>query len=417
MPRFDGMQALKLSLELDPTLPFIILTGSKNEETAVLCLKSGASDYVIKSHIGRLSHAVREALERARLLKEKNAAFRALRESEEGYRTLADSGQALIWSSGVDKLCYYFNKTWLDFTGRSLEQECGNGWTEGVHPEDLPTCVARFEDFFDRREKFSIEYRLRRYDGEYRWVQDDGSPRYGANGKFLGYIGHCLDITEHKAAEARLRLALGEKETLLRELVHRTRNNMQVILSILDLEADAAHDEVVSRVILKANDRIMSMALVQKKLYDAEDLSRIDLKSYSEELLAYLRGNSFYPGERVALSFEAEPIFVQIDTAVPFGLVLHELVLNAFQHAFPDGRSGVVRIALGRKKGGEISLEVADDGVGLPGSVDPSARKTVGFKLLVGLVEDQLGGSLVFKNEKGFSCQLAFEERPAAKRI
>ncbi|MFA6507715.1 MAG: PAS domain S-box protein [Treponemataceae bacterium] len=125
----------------------------------------------------------------------------ALENSEYMYRTLANTGQALIWTSGKDKLCDYFNKTWLNFTGRTLEQELGNGWTEGVHPDDFQHCLEIYTEAFDRREIFSMEYRIRRHDGEYRWLIDEGCPRYDNNSRFIGYIGHCLDITERKKSE------------------------------------------------------------------------------------------------------------------------------------------------------------------------------------------------------------------------
>ena len=114
---------------------------------------------------------------------------------------LADSGPALIWAADRDKRCHYFNRVWLAFTGRTLEQERGFGWTEGVHPDDLERCVAAYSAAFDRREAFSLLYRLRRHDGEYRWLQDDGCPRYDQTGALIGYIGYCLDVTA--AQEAR----------------------------------------------------------------------------------------------------------------------------------------------------------------------------------------------------------------------
>ena len=125
-----------------------------------------------------------------------------LRESETHFRTLADSGQALIWTAGIDKKCNYFNAPWLAFTGRTLEQELGDGWAEGVHPDDLERCFAIYVSAFDRRERFSMDYRLRTGDGEYRWIQDDGTPRFDSHGQFVGYIGHCLDISERKRHEA-----------------------------------------------------------------------------------------------------------------------------------------------------------------------------------------------------------------------
>lgn len=128
-----------------------------------------------------------------------------LLESELHFRTLADSGQALIWTSGTDKKCDYFNKPWLDFTGRTIEQELGDGWVEGVHPDDLDFCFKTYVAAFDKQESFSMDYRLRHRDGTYHWIQDNGTPRFNTRNEFVGYIGHCLDITETKRAEKKLK--------------------------------------------------------------------------------------------------------------------------------------------------------------------------------------------------------------------
>ncbi len=148
-----------------------------------------------------------------------------LRESELRYRTLADSGQALIWTAGLDKKCDYFNQPWLDFTGRSLAQELGDGWIEGVHPEDLDRCVATYAAAFERRERFSMDYRIRHRDGTYRWIQDNGSPRFDSHGAFLGYIGHCLDITDRRRAEEELR----KKTALLEAQLDSTLDGLLVV--------------------------------------------------------------------------------------------------------------------------------------------------------------------------------------------
>ena len=125
----------------------------------------------------------------------------ALRESEARFRTVADVAPVMIWMSGPDKLCNFFNKGWLEFTGRTLDQELGDGWTKGVHAEDLEHCLEVYGKAFDAREPFTMEYRLRRKDGEYRWVLDTGTPRFDAAGVFVGYIGSCLDIADRKQAE------------------------------------------------------------------------------------------------------------------------------------------------------------------------------------------------------------------------
>ena len=142
------------------------------------------------------------------VIEEEKRSQYALRESEVRFRGMADTAPVMIWMSGTDKLCTFFNKGWLDFTGRRLEQELGNGWTEGVHREDFDRCLDVYVKSFDARQPFTMEYRLRRHDGEYRWILDTGTPRFADDGAFLGYIGSCLDITERKRAEEKFRFVL-----------------------------------------------------------------------------------------------------------------------------------------------------------------------------------------------------------------
>jgi PAS domain S-box-containing protein len=128
----------------------------------------------------------------------------ALRESEERFRLVANSAPVLIWMADTHRLCTYVNHSWLEFTGRPMELELGNGWAEGVHPDDLQWCLDTYVRSFDAREKFTMEYRIRRYDGEYRWILDLGVPRFNQDGSFAGYIGSCVDVTDRKLAEETL---------------------------------------------------------------------------------------------------------------------------------------------------------------------------------------------------------------------
>jgi diguanylate cyclase (GGDEF)-like protein/PAS domain S-box-containing protein len=162
---------------------------------------------------GRLDVTVPEegAQEIADLAENFNAMARSMQEtqtklanSELHFRALANSGQALVWTSGLDGGCEYFNEPWLRFTGRTQEQEQGEGWADGVHPDDRSRCLETYQTAFNRRESFSMEYRLRHVSGEYRWIMDQGSPRFDTEGHFLGYVGHCMDVTEAKRAEAEI---------------------------------------------------------------------------------------------------------------------------------------------------------------------------------------------------------------------
>lgn len=129
---------------------------------------------------------------------EQKKAEKALLESETQFRNLANSSSTLIWTSGTDKLCNYFNETWLKFTGRTLEQEMGNGWAEGVHPDDFDRCLATYISAFNKQEAFEMEYRLLHVSGEYKWILDMGTPNFNSNNEFIGYIGNCYDINERK---------------------------------------------------------------------------------------------------------------------------------------------------------------------------------------------------------------------------
>jgi PAS domain S-box-containing protein len=146
---------------------------------------------------------------------ESKLAEQSLRESEARFRQLADSAPVLIWMSGTDRRCTYFNLPWLQFTGRTLDQELGDGWAEGVHPEDLPRCLDTYVRAFDAHEPFAMEYRLRRHDGEYRWIQDNGAPLFGADQNFIGYIGSCIDITERKQRNEHLK----REQAFLRQVI------------------------------------------------------------------------------------------------------------------------------------------------------------------------------------------------------
>jgi len=173
---------------------------------------------------------------------ERKQADHDLRESESRFRHVADSAPVMVWMSGTDRLCTYFNKPWLNFTGRSLEQELGIGWAGGVHSNDLDRCLAIYSEAFDARREFNMEYRLRRFDGQYRWVFDRGVPRYESDGTFLGFIGSCLDITDRKAMEETL-LDLGgrliatqeeERSRIARELHDDLSQNMALIQIALE---------------------------------------------------------------------------------------------------------------------------------------------------------------------------------------
>ena len=182
---------------------------------------------------------------------ERKRSEQAVQESEKRFRLMADSAPVLMWTSGPDKLCSDFNKEWLRFTGRTMQQELGEGWTQGIHPDDLQGCLRSYTHAFDLRQKFAIEYRLRRHDGQYRWILDQGVPRFLEDGSFAGYIGCCIDITEQKEAKAtqaelsgRLMQAHEEERARIARDLHDDINQRLALLAsgIQELEISASRN-------------------------------------------------------------------------------------------------------------------------------------------------------------------------------
>ena len=192
----------------------------------------------------------------------------------------------MIWRAGPDKLCDFFNKPWLDFTGRTLEQEIGNGWTEGVHPDDYQRCLATYQGAFDDRREFPWTIACAGTTANTAGSLDNGRPFYGADGDFAGYFGSCIDITERKVAEERLQATLREQSKILREkdaltaeVHHRVRNNLQVMLGLVGLSMRHTPDPACHAVLQSFADRIQALAIVQTHLHEADNVSQIDLRT------------------------------------------------------------------------------------------------------------------------------------------
>ncbi len=226
----------------------------------------------------------------------------------------------------------------------------------------------------------------------------------------IGYIMQILDVTERKLADEQIKKSLSEKETLLRELYHRTKNNMAVIIALLDIQSDGFDDVRLREAFADAQNRIHSMALVHQKLYESQDISRINLKDYTTDLIELMLKSYNIAPSRISIVSSMEDVFVLIDSAVPCGLVLNELISNALKYAFPNEMNGEIRIGLHRTEQGVIELDIADNGVGVPPGFDFRRDGQLGTQTLFLLAENQLQGQITFDTHQGVACKIRFQD-------
>ena len=290
-----------------------------------------------------------------------------LRESEERFRLVANTAPVMIWTAGTDRNCSYVNKTWLDFTGRPLEAELGDGWVEGVHPDDSNRCLQTYTEAFNRRESFEMHYRVRRRDGEYRWVLGYGVPRFNSDGTFAGYIGSCVDITERKHAEEslatigrRLIEAHEAERTWIGRELHDDINQRLALLAIeLDRWSQHALTNELTELVRHARARITEIAEDVQGLSHRLHSSKLDYLGLATAAKSLCRELSEKTKVEIVFEHAGIPHTLSKEVSLCLFRVLQEGLQNAVKH------SGVRSFTVDLQGTEEsIELTVADTGNG-----------------------------------------------------
>jgi PAS domain S-box-containing protein len=296
-----------------------------------------------------------------------------LRESEQRFRVITDASPIMVWMAGTDKLCYYFNKGWLDFVGRTLEQESGNGWAENVHPEDFERCLQTYVSNFDARRPFEMQYRMRHHTGQYRWILDRGVPRYAADGTFEGYVGGCLDIHSQKEAAEKVRIADEtvrlmkiqdeERRRIAREL-HDSAGQTLTVLG-LNLAQLVEKAERIAPELAKDGKEIEE--IVQQLHREIRTTSYLlhppllDECGLASALNWYVEGLSRRSGIAIKLEIAKNVGRLPNDMELAVFRLVQECLTNIHRHS--GSKTAEIRVFV---KGGSLCVEVTDEGKGIP---------------------------------------------------
>jgi PAS domain S-box-containing protein len=324
----------------------------------------------------------------------------ALAAGERRFRLMADQAPVMIWRARPDKQCDWFNKPWLEFTGRAIEQELGYGWAEGIHPDDHARCLEIYTAAFDARERFTIDYRLRRHDGTYRWIRDNGAPYLGDDGSFLGYLGSGIDVSDHVETELALRRSLSQadqydrqqkqaqwrQEMLIHELNHRVKNTLATIQSIAMQSFRAGGD--VRAGLVKFERRLVALSRAH------EVLTRSDWLTAPLDEVVRSGIEPCGTQDDAAFTIEGPPVRLPPKMALSLAMGIHELCTNALRFGALSAEGGRVMIDWRLTSGGEAeALELTWREVGGP-PVQPPGQRGFGTRLIESGLAREFGGKV-----------------------
>jgi len=330
-----------------------------------------------------------------------------LRQSEKRLRDLTENMLDVVCQLDSSGVFTYASPSYLKLFGRKYDDVIGRKFAEHLHPQevdDLSFALAPDAPLFA---KSRTECRYRHIDGHYLWLEIFSTVMLNEEGQPVGVVMGMRDITERKVADEKINSSLREKEVLLKEIHHRVKNNLQVISSLLSLQASYIADPLTRELFGESQNRVRSMALIHEKLYQSEDFVAIDFAEYISGLAGYLyRAYAINP-EKIVLTIDVTGIALGMFSAVPCGLIINELLSNALKYAFPEGRNGSITIQL-TKIGDEHLLRIADDGIGLPEHMNLECVESLGLQLVETLTH-QILGRMIVKRTPGTEFSIYFK--------
>ena len=330
----------------------------------------------------------------------------ALRESEVRYRTVSETVFAGLTIVDTNDALVFVNSAFAEMLGYTIEELLGMSIFQITDKDEFSSHQKTSADEDESRTSYETTVILK--DGTITNVLIAVSPLTSPDGTFTGTLCVFIDISERIKSEERIKSSLTEKEVLLKEIHHRVKNNLQVVSSLLYLQSEQLKDQYGRDMLKQSQNRVKSMALVHERLYQSDDLAKIDFAEYIRNLSAHLFHSYGLDPRRIILNTIVEEVFLSIETAIPCGLIINELVSNALKHGFPDDNQGEITIRLTMEPEDHLTLVIHDDGVGLPESVDFRDTESMGLHLVMTLVR-QIGATIELDSTGGTKYEIVFE--------
>jgi PAS domain S-box-containing protein len=337
---------------------------------------------------------------------EKKKAEEAIRLSEEKYRILSEASPSAIYIINKDATVAYANTYALKMLNRDLEDVKGKLLMEVFPVENAEMQIQIIVGVFQHGHDVRRDDRVISADGKERWLNSIFTPMKNDAGTVTAVLCVSYDITDRKTMENQVATSLREKEYLLKEIHHRVKNNLQVITSLLSMQADKATDKNVIESLTDSQNRVKSIALVHEKLYQSKSLDQIEYGDYLNKFTMHLFDTYSITPSRISCVIHAENIFVDINQAVPCSLIINEMLTNSLKYAFPGDKKGTISIDF-TTDGKNYNLIYHDDGIGIPEGITFERSESLGMKLIYGLTQ-QLNGTVVLKREQGTTFCITF---------
>jgi PAS domain S-box-containing protein len=402
LPDADPWSVVAAAQARVPAVPVILVTGMGSEQVATSAFQRGVADYVRKTDA--FWEQLPRVVDRVARLAE---AELARRESENKFRTVVEHAPVAIFETDADGSCTFVNRHWVELAGITAERALGPGWAMALHPDDRERTWNAWNASAHGGPRFALDYRFQWADGKTVWVMGTAVATHDLAGNITGYLGTCIDISARALATEALKRSLAEKEVLLREIHHRVKNNLQVITSLINLQSHRVADGAARALFEDTRNRVHAIALLHEHLYRTQDLAHVDVAGYLRGLVQHIAGANRDDQRSITVNVEVRSAVLDIDSAVPVGLIVNELVSNAYKHAFPNGRSeGTITVEI-TTNGDQTRLCVTDDGGGFPENFALHSCNSLGM-LLISSLAQQLDGALSVERRGGACCVVTF---------